>query len=121
MPDSDNTPEVVLVPAEDSPQPLGPPPPARVEPVADQIISDEDKLLAARDLLRGKELDRYRLSLVPEDAHPDTLAILEIQVPRLQETVNALADSLGVEATDAGVADQNIIVVPEPPEPSGAP
>lgn len=113
MPDSDNAPVLETLPAEESPQPLGEPPapPVTVDPVPDAIIDDADKLFMARDLLRAKEADRYRLSLVPEDANPDTIAIIETQIARLQDTVSTLTDALGpVEQPSV-----NVIVAPEPP------
>lgn len=52
-------------------------------------LTDEDRLLLAKDALRGKESDYYRLSLLPEDSG-GRLPIIEIQIERLREEVKAL-------------------------------
>jgi hypothetical protein len=53
-------------------------------------ISDHDKLLLARDALRGREADHFRLSLLEEPNRDFRLGQLELEINRLREEVAKL-------------------------------
>jgi cell division protein FtsB len=54
-----------------------------------ETLSDADQLLLARDLLRAKESDHFRLSLVKE---PNTAARLEELVVQIEELKGKVAE-----------------------------
>lgn len=68
-------------------------------------ITAADRLLLARDRLRGLESDHYRISIVTEPNQESRLAQLEEQIDE------AKAEIAAVEAEIAGEADE-----PEQPQ-----
>lgn len=53
-------------------------------------LSNADKLLIARDTLRGQESDRYRISLLDEPGKAERLALYDANIARLEEEVASL-------------------------------
>lgn len=64
------------------------------------MLTKADQLALARDSLRGKESDHFRISQLPEDGGPGRLAVLEDQVVRLREKVNELEAEVEAEEAD---------------------
>ena len=55
-----------------------------------ETLSAADQLLLARDLLRAKESDHFRLSLVNEPNTENRISELEGQIKELKEKVSTL-------------------------------
>lgn len=61
-------------------------------------LTDADKLLIARDTLRGRETDRFRVSLLNEPGKESRLAQYDEEIAALRETVADLEAAQKVEA-----------------------
>lgn len=67
-------------------------------------LSTADRLLLARDALRGRESDHFRLSLLDESSRGDRLEVLAAEIDTIRKEVSALEKQAAKEERAAARA-----------------
>lgn len=71
-------------------------------------LSTADKLLIARDTLRGRESDRFRISLLSEPNKEQRLADLDADIERIAGVVSELEAEVEAEAAASVEEDEPV-------------
>ena len=79
-------------------------------------ITEADKLALAVDLLRGRESDHYRVSLLSEPNKDDRLAELEDEINEIRQEIELQTAIVEIAAEDAATGAE---VVTEEAAPEG--